>query len=118
MSKNGFIQKTWGYEIIWVNNQNYCGKILCFKDAGSKTAMHFHKERDKSWFVNSGKFTVRWVNTTTAEISEKTLSEGEVWAIPPMVPHQLEALVPDSMIFEVSTQDKEEDTFKISSGDY
>lgn len=117
MSKNGFIEKTWGYEIAWVNNDQYCGKILCFRDAGSKTATYFNQTRRKSWFVNSGRFLVRWIDTKTAVLSEKILIEGEVWHTAPMVPHQLEALVPDSMIFEVSSTDIAEDYFKLSDGD-
>ena len=77
MNNDKFLEKTWGYEIIWVNNKSYCGKILCFKDAGSKTAMYFHKVRDKSWFINSGKFAIRWIDTKTAVLSEKILSEGD-----------------------------------------
>lgn len=113
----GKIEKGWGFEIIWATNDQYCGKILVFTQAGSKFSMHFHKEKDETWFVNAGKFKLRWIDTKTATLYEKELKEGDVWRNPPLLPHQLEALVPNSMIFEVSTADSVEDNFRVIPGD-
>jgi mannose-6-phosphate isomerase-like protein (cupin superfamily) len=113
----GYVEKGWGYEVIWATNDKYCGKIMCFKHAGSKFSMHFHREKEETWFVNAGSFIVRWINTKDATMSEKILSEGDTWHNPPLQPHQLEALVPDSMIFEVSTADSVEDNYRIAAGD-
>ena len=38
---NQIVNKGWGKEIIFVNNGEYCGKILCF-DELKKFSMHFH----------------------------------------------------------------------------
>lgn len=35
------VPKKWGKEIIFCNNEKYCGKLLCF-NAGSIFSMHFH----------------------------------------------------------------------------
>lgn len=113
----GYVKKGWGYEIIWATNDLYCGKILVFEKAGAKFSMHFHKEKDETWFVNSGKFLLRWVDTETASLQEKVLVEGETWHNPPLMPHQLEAIVPNSMIYEVSTPDSVEDNYRIIPGD-
>lgn len=113
----GYVKKGWGYELIWATNDQYCGKIMVFEQAGSKFSMHFHKEKDETWFVNTGSFLLRWIDTSTATLMQKTLSEGDTWRNPPLVPHQLEALVPNSMIFEVSTPDSVEDNFRIIPGD-
>lgn len=115
--QSGQVKKGWGFEIIWATNEKYCGKILVFEKAGSKMSMHFHKEKDETWFVNAGRFKLRYVDTNTATINEKELKEGDVWRNPPMLPHQLEALVDGSMIFEVSTADSVEDNFRILPGD-
>ena len=48
--------RSWGYEIVWASNEFYCGKILVFEKAGSKTAKLIHKEKKKSWFINAGRF--------------------------------------------------------------
>ena len=113
----GKIDKGWGYEIIWATNESYCGKILVFENVGSQMSMHFHKDKDETWFVNAGKFKLRWIDTDSAVLYEKELKEGDVWRNPPMLPHQLEAILPNSMIFEVSTADSISDNYRILPGD-
>ena len=114
---NGVVKKGWGYELIWATNDKYCGKIMVFERAGAKFSMHFHREKDEAWFVNSGKFKVRWIDTSTATLYEKELSEGDTWHNPPLQPHQLEALADNSSITEVSTPDSVEDNYRIIPGD-
>jgi len=113
----GFVKKGWGYELIWATNDKYCGKIMVFEKAGNRFSMHFHKEKDETWFVNSGRFKVRWIDTNTTEIFEKELGEGEIWHNPPLQPHQLEALENDSSITEVSTADSIADNYRLIPGD-
>jgi mannose-6-phosphate isomerase-like protein (cupin superfamily) len=113
----GVVDKGWGYELIWATNDNYCGKIMVFNNVNAKTSMHFHREKDETWFVNNGRFKVRWIDTKTAEMFEKELSEGETWHNPPLQPHQLECLVAGSSITEVSTPDSVEDNFRVFPGD-
>ena len=117
MRLEGKVDKGWGYELIWATNDNYCGKIMVFEKQGAKFSMHFHKEKDESWFVNTGKFKVRWLDTKTATLYEKELGEGDTWHNPPLQPHQLEALEPMSSITEVSTADSVEDNYRIMPGD-
>ena len=58
-----YVEKGWGHEFIFASNDLYCGKVLKFnKDA--KFSMHFHSEKDETWFVLSGKFKVIWIDTT------------------------------------------------------
>ena len=114
---SGKVDKGWGYELIWATNDKYCGKIMVFEKTGSKFSMHFHKEKDETWFVNSGRFKVRWIDTNIAQLFEKELKEGDTWHNPPLQPHQLEALDPMSSITEVSTPDSVEDNYRIIPGD-
>ena len=111
----GFVQKGWGYEVIWATNDKYCGKIMVFNKPGAKFSMHFHKEKDETWFVNTGKFMLRWIDTKTAELKEQVLVEGQTWHNPPLQPHQL--MTPEGMILEVSTADSVEDNYRIAAGD-
>lgn len=113
----GKVNKGWGYEIIWATNDKYCAKILVFEREGAKFSMHFHKEKDETWFVNSGQFKLIYCDTVTATYHEKILNEGDVWRNPPMTPHQLVAMKPNSMIFEASTSDSVEDNYRIIPGD-
>ena len=94
----GVVKKGWGYELIWATNDKYCGKIMVFEKAGAKFSMHFHREKDETWFVNTGLFKVRWIDTSNAMLYEKNLKEGDVWHNPPLQPHQLICLAAGSSI--------------------
>ena len=113
----GKIDKGWGFEIVWSNNEKYCGKLLVFEKAGAKTSLVFHKDRKKSWFINAGRFKMRYVDVTTGELKEAILEEGKTADIGELTPHQLEALVDNSIIFEVGTTDTVEDRFRLAPGD-
>ena len=114
---SGKVDKGWGYELIWATNDSYCGKILVFEKPGSKMSMHFHKEKDESWFVNQGSFKLRYIDTQTATPMEVVIKAGDTWRNPPLMPHQLEAIEPGSSITEVSTPDSIEDNYRIVPGD-
>jgi len=114
---SGKVDKGWGYELIWATNDLYCGKIMVFNKKGNKFSMHYHKEKDETWFVNQGSFKLRWIDTTTATLYEKILNPGDTWHNPPLQPHQLEALEDNSSISEVSTADSIEDNYRIMPGD-
>ena len=82
------VPKGWGHEIIFENNELYCGKLLCFK-AGAKFSMHYHMIKDETWYVKEGEFIYRYINTETAEVVEKHLREGDSVRQLPGQPHQL-----------------------------
>lgn len=113
----GKVDKGWGFEIVFANNDRYCGKLLVFERAGAKTSLVFHKEKAKSWFVNAGKFKVSYIDVATGEIKQTELSEGQTAEFAQLGPHQIESLVPNSIIFEVSTADYVEDRFRLAPGD-
>jgi len=117
LQETGKLDKGWGYEIVWSNNDSYCGKILIFEKAGAKTSMVFHKEKKKSWFVNAGQFKVSYIDIESGEIKVAYLEEGQTADFAELSPHQVEALVPNSVIFEVGTSDIAEDRFRLSPGD-
>jgi len=114
---HGTVQKGWGYELIFATNDKYCGKILFFEKEGAQFSMHFHREKDETWFVNTGKFKVQWIDTKTAALYEKELNEGDVWHNPPLQPHRLICLQGSSSITEVSTADSVEDNYRVAPGD-
>jgi len=90
---------------------------MVFEKVGSKFSMHFHKEKDETWFVNNGRFLLKWINTKDATLHEQELKEGDTWHNPPLQPHQLIALEEGSSITEVSTADSVEDNYRIVRGD-
>ena len=109
------IPKGWGKEIIIENNEMYCGKILVF-NKGCKFSMHYHMNKDETWWVEYGEFIYRWIDTETAKVNEVKLQEGDVVRQLPGQPHQLEALT-DGTVFEVSTQHFDEDSYRVIKGD-
>jgi|TARA_B110000495_G_scaffold98857_1_gene85495 quercetin dioxygenase-like cupin family protein len=113
----GTVEKGWGYELIWATNEKYCGKILVFEKTGAKFSMHFHRDKDETWFVNNGKFMLNYIDTNTAQLYQKELKEGDTWHNPPLQPHQLVALEDGSSITEVSTPDSVEDNYRLMPGD-
>ena len=115
MRLEGFVKKGWGSELIWTTNDKYCGKFLQFH-FGGKFSMHFHKEKDETWYVLSGKFEVHWIDTKDATLHVEELNEGDTWHNPPLVPHQIFCLE-EGTIVEVSTPDSVEDNYRVGKGD-
>jgi mannose-6-phosphate isomerase-like protein (cupin superfamily) len=111
----GTVKKGWGSENIWCSNDKYCGKILNFKE-GAKFSMHFHAQKDETWYVLEGEFIVRYISTDTAEIHEAELYPGDTWYNPPLLPHQL-ICVKAGRIVEVSTPDSVKDNHRVMPGD-
>ena len=112
---NGFVEKGWGSELIWATNDRYCGKLLNF-DSGARFSMHFHAEKDESWYVLSGKFIVRYIDTKDASVHEVKLKTGDTWHNPPLFPHQVICEEQGTLI-EVSTADSVEDNYRVAKGD-
>jgi hypothetical protein len=113
----GKVDKGWGFEIVFANNDKYCGKLLVFDRVGAKTSMVFHKEKSKSWFINAGKFKITFIDISTGQIKEAVLDEGKTVDFGALGPHQIEALTAGSVIFEVGTADYVEDRFRLAPGD-
>jgi len=80
-------------------------------------SMHFHKEKDESWFINQGSFKLRYIDTATATPMEVIVKAGDTWRNPPLLPHQLEAIEAGSSLTEVSTPDSIEDNYRLAPGD-
>ena len=111
----GFVEKGWGHELIWATNDRYSGKMMHY-NTGARFSMHFHREKEETWYVQSGKFIVRWIDTKTAAQHEQILVEGAVWHNPPCMPHQLICLQ-EGTVVEVSTPDSVEDNYRVQPGD-
>lgn len=111
----GMVPKGWGKEDIWVTNDKYCSKFMHFNE-GAMFSMHFHREKEETWYVVSGKFTVRWIDTGDASVHEQELLIGATWHNPPLLPHQI-ICVEEGIILEVSTPDSVEDNYRVMPGD-
>jgi len=109
------IEKGWGYELHIHNADGYCSKILHF-DKGAAFSLHMHIEKHETWYVARGSFELRGVDPDTTEAYSLELKQGDVVSINRGILHQLVAHE-DSDIFEASTPDKPEDSYRIKKGD-
>ena len=112
---HGRIEKGWGHELIWASTNKYCGKIMHF-NKGAKFSMHFHAEKDESWYVLSGKFIVEYIDTKDAKVYSEDLNTGTTWHNPILLPHRL-ICVEEGDLLEVSTADSVEDNYRVMPGD-
>ena len=111
----GYVEKGWGSELIWATNDKYCGKLLKF-NTGARFSMHFHAEKDETWYVLDGRFKVITIDTKDAHQDSSILTSGDVWRNQPLEPHQIVCLEAGTII-EVSTADSVEDNYRVGKGD-
>lgn len=109
------VSKGWGHEIIFSNNEKYCGKILHFHKDG-KFSMHFHIKKQETWYIQSGKFIFKWIDTTNATIKEDELLPGDCITNHIGEPHQI-ICMEEGDIFEVSTTHFDSDSYRVMKGD-
>jgi uncharacterized RmlC-like cupin family protein len=108
------IKTDYGYEIVWASTEVYCAKILVFEESQKCLPFHFHKSKSKSWFVNSGKFNIQWVDTENGKVNTAELVEGSVFHVPALMPVMLESSVDNSSMSEVSSHSTEKDFFRLN----
>lgn len=115
MRYSGIINKGWGYENIFITNDDYCGKILHF-NSGKKSSMHFHLNKKETWRCISGMFVINYIDTNGADIKQKIFSPGDTWTNDRGIPHQIEC-IEEGDIVEVSTPDDSLDNYRVMKGD-
>ena len=107
------VDKVWGHELWVYNDYEYCGKLLVFDEAYSKFSMHYHIIKKESWYIQQGQFKFDWIDTETATLHTDVLDVGDSVTIERGQPHQLTALKPNSIVFEVSTEHYDKDSYRI-----
>jgi len=116
MSDN-VVKTDYGMDILWADHRNYGCKILVFEKANSRTSMFFHKNREKTWFVNTGKFKLRYIDVKDGTMFEADLEEGKVFHVPALMPTQLESLVDGSSCTEASSNIDPYDVYHVIPAD-
>ena len=95
------IDKPWGHELVWAETDAYVGKIL-FVKAGESLSLQFHRQKDESWLVQSGRAKVELGSAGDAVLKEEVVGSGATFRFPPGTVHRVTALE-DTTIVEVST---------------
>lgn len=115
-SKIKIVHKGWGFEKWIVNDEKYCGKLLYFIK-GMRCSWHFHKIKDETFYIQSGKIILFHGYDDNIEIAEKkVLRKGDKFHVPVGLRHRMYALE-DTELFEFSTQHFEEDSYRLIFGD-
>src|SRR5437588_10320295 len=95
------VDKPWGYELIWAETGDYVGKLL-FVKAGESLSLQFHREKDESWLVQSGRAKLELGSAGSAMLKEEVVGAGACFRFRPGTVHRVTALE-DTTILEVST---------------
>jgi mannose-6-phosphate isomerase len=100
------VDKPWGYELIWALTDDYCGKIL-FVKAGEALSLQFHREKEESWLVYSGRARLDMAAPGEKVPKSEVVGAGATFRIRPGTVHRVSALE-DTTILEVSTPQLED----------
>lgn len=106
--------RKWGTAEIIENNELYCGKILRIKK-GYRMSLQYHKLKDETLYVLSGKILVEYEKDFTHKIYKETLVKGDKVRIKPLRVHRVTG-IENSDIMEISTQSFDEDSYHIEDG--
>ena len=107
------VEKKWGYE-LWIHNDNeYCGKLLVFTKDRSRFSMHYHLQKKETWYIQEGRFQFNYIDVENGKLKGTKLEKGQSVLIERGQPHQLIALEDNSIVFEVSTEHFDEDSYRV-----
>jgi mannose-6-phosphate isomerase-like protein (cupin superfamily) len=95
------VEKPWGYELIWARTEIYVGKVL-FVKAGHSLSLQFHREKDESWLVQSGRAKLELGEVGESILKEEVIAAGAAFHYAPGTVHRVTA-IEDTTILEVST---------------
>ena len=101
----------WGYEITWAKTEDYTGKVIVFEKP-AKSDIVFHSNTNKSYFVNQGKFSIKWIDTKDGKVYENNLGEGGTTTVKKLVPYSIECGCATGSLAEVNNGEKKEEKEK------
>src|SRR5437764_9330481 len=95
------VDKPWGWELIWAVADDYVGKVL-FVKAGESLSLQFHREKDESWYIESGRARLELGDVGQEALDEEIVTAGACFRYHPGTVHRVTA-IEDTTILEVST---------------
>lgn len=102
-----YIEKEWGYEIWFADNNLYSGKELyCVNTWSSKGRFHYHKMKDETFYIIDGELNLEFKDNRD-KIQSIILFRGETFRINPLVKHRFKAVKNECYFIEVATPIKE-----------
>lgn len=105
------VKKVWGRELWIINLPYYCGKMLEVHQ-GHHTSMHFHGVKHETMFCVEGAFRIDFIDGQGNVVS-RALRQGDSIVIPPMLPHSIHGIAEFNLMFEFSTEHRDEDSIRV-----
>jgi mannose-6-phosphate isomerase len=99
------VEKPWGYELVYASTGRYLGKIL-FIRAGEQLSLQFHKEKDETIYVQSGRVEFE-IGEPGKPVDNEVVAPGRAFRLEPGTVHRMRALE-DAILLEVSTPEAED----------
>src|SRR4051794_32629252 len=85
------VEKPWGWELIWAVTDRYVGKIL-FIRAGQSLSLQFHREKEESWYVESGRAQLELGEAGQGILNTEVIGPGAGFHYAPGTVHRVTAL--------------------------
>src|SRR5436190_17400449 len=82
------VDKPWGYELIWAEADAYVGKLL-FVKAGESLSLQFHRVKDESWLVQSGRVKLELGSAGDPLLVEEVVSGAACFRFRPGTVHRV-----------------------------
>ena len=95
------VDKPWGWELVWAETEQYVAKVL-FVKAGESLSLQFHRVKDESWYVYSGRAKLELGDAGEAALKEEVVTAPAFFRFRPGTVHRVSA-IEDTTIIEVST---------------
>jgi mannose-6-phosphate isomerase-like protein (cupin superfamily) len=113
------VEKTWGYEIWFENNEKYCGKELFVRSGewSSKGKYHYHLIKDETFYIISGILVLDYEDKHD-ELQSILLYQRDTFRVPPGMKHRFSSQTLGGCKFiEVSTKHMDEDSYRCFRND-
>jgi mannose-6-phosphate isomerase len=97
------VEKPWGWEIIWAENDQYTGKFLHVR-AGKRLSLQYHDDKTETQCLLSGR-ALLVVEAADGSLREQGMEIGKGYTNRPYQIHRLVA-IEDCELVEVSTPER------------
>jgi len=105
----------WGTEKWIVNNEEYCGKLLCFEPL-KRCSIHYHKLKRETFTLVEGAALIS-IGTSRDTRETEIMVPGASYEVPRGVLHQIIAGSDGCVILEISTHHEDSDSYRVEKGD-
>jgi mannose-6-phosphate isomerase len=94
------VEKPWGYELLYATTDRYCGKLI-FIRSGEQLSLQFHKTKDETIYVQSGRVELE-IGEPGKHLDREVVGPGRAFRLRAGTVHRMRALE-DTTVLEVST---------------